>query len=103
MTVLGPMESAFAKALREASVPPSDGAAVALAVRYCELLDAARGGVDEEKLFADLGPRLLAVLTSLGMTLAGRPAKGVVTGAAEESPLKRQRDELAARRAQRSG
>jgi hypothetical protein len=53
----------------------------------------------EHSVASDLGPKLLAVLTSLGLTPAGRGAKGGQNGApAAASAL----DELKARRASRA-
>jgi hypothetical protein len=52
----------------------------------------------EHSVASDLGPKLLATLTSLGLTPAGRGAKGGQNGAPAANPL----DELKARRASRA-
>ena len=51
---------------------------------------------------SDLGPKLLAVLTALGMPAAGRGAKGG-TGGGTVSPVASKLDELRERRRQRQG
>lgn len=48
---------------------------------------------------SDLGPKLLAGLTALGLTLAGRGAKGDASNVPD--PKRASHDEIAARRAQR--
>lgn len=93
----GPMTRAVTEALRDAPTLPRDKAAVALVRRYAQLLDAARGTAREEELYADLGPKLLAALTALGMTAAGRSKKDTPQGANVNNPL----DELRARRERR--
>lgn len=98
------METAFAKALKEAQPSDRDQAAVALARRYVQLIDGVRGTDSELAVIGDLGPKLATVLTALGMTVAGRGAKGgAPNGTVAKSPLAKQRDELAARREQRQG
>jgi hypothetical protein len=52
----------------------------------------------EHSVASDLGPKLLATLTSLGLTPAGRGAKGGQNGVPVANPL----DELKARRASRA-
>lgn len=53
---------------------------------------------------SDLGPKLLAVLTALSMTAAGRSTKGGAGGGVGPvSPVASKLDELRARRQQRSG
>ncbi len=52
----GPIESALVKALKEASAVKQDEAAVALATRYAQLLDRARGTEDEVGVVDSLGP-----------------------------------------------
>jgi len=54
---------------------------------------------------SDLGPKLLAALTALGLTPAGRTAKGVITNVPEpvvESELQRLRRERAERARERN-
>jgi hypothetical protein len=83
-------------------VPPSerDAAAVALAYRYAVALDSTR----DAELLAELGPKLLAVLTSLGLTVAGRHAKGGQANAAPQpTKLSDLRDRARARRAGGAG
>jgi hypothetical protein len=102
-----------------------DDAAAALVRRYAELMDHAEllaeeaeviwrelslDDIDARKRLAkleiqisaqsvasDLGPKLLATLTSLGCTLAGRGVKGR-EGASAVSPARQAHDELAERR-----
>jgi hypothetical protein len=80
-------------------VPPSerDAAAVQLALRYAAALDKRPG---DTELLADIGPKLLAALTALGMTVAGRGAKG---GQANAAPNGSKLDELRARAQRRNG
>lgn len=121
------MATAVAKSIREGQTAPADAGAVALIKRYAELMDQAAeladeaGAIDPEdmdqarrldrlsakvsaqQVAIDLGPRLLAALTSLGLTLAGRTTtaktdKGVPSASAIRSPV----DELRARRAARA-
>jgi hypothetical protein len=70
-------------ALADTEYTPSDTAAVALAVKFAEIID----GTRDAKLVADLGSKLLAVLTALGMTPAARAAltKGVTTNGVSPS------------------
>ena len=65
------------KALDDAKLPSRDIGAVALARRYATLID------DEptRPVISDLGPKLLATLTALGLTPAGRSAPTVRGGA----------------------
>jgi hypothetical protein len=51
---------------------------------------------------SDLGPKLLAALTALGMTAAGRGVKATVKGVGGVSPGVAKRDELLRRREQRT-
>lgn len=81
------------------AVPPSerDTAAVQLAFRYAAAIDA----TDDPDLLAELGPKLLACLSALGMTVAGRGQKG---GQANAAPQQTKLDELRARaRGRRTG
>lgn len=101
----GPQSRALDAALIDAPTLPRDGAAVALARRYAALIDEATpaskyreplllisqalpGDPQIEKAFrtiadalgahsvaSDLGPKLLATLTALGMTATGRAPK----------------------------
>lgn len=121
------MAKALAEALKTAPTLPRDKSAVALAKRYAELIDNAQyaakyraplrmlrsalppdprlldayekvaDALAEHSVASDLGPKLLAVLTSLGMTAAGRSAKG---GAADGPRVP---DELAALRDRAAG
>jgi hypothetical protein len=91
--------SSYATALRQAlaavDTSPADGAAVRLATGYAKALD------DDPDQLDQLGPKLLATLTALAMTPAGRAAilgKGAPTREPAASPL----DELRARRAARA-
>jgi hypothetical protein len=85
---------ALAKALDDAPLLPRDAAAVAVVRRYAALID----GGDDEALNA-IGPKLMRALESLGMTPAGRGAKGGAGVPATASKL----DELRARRDRRTG
>lgn len=121
------------KALQAAQTAPEDVAAVALAVRYAELLDEAAvsqqyaeavklvdsaldqgnplvarawsrivSALAEHSTASDLGPKLLAALTSLGATPAAR--KDAAKGGAKvvnlpASPLTALRDAARARNA----
>lgn len=125
----GPQEAALDEALNNVTVQTRDKAAVALARRYAALLDEAApasryreplllisqalpADPPIEKAFrtiadalgahsvaSDLGPKLLAVLTALGMTPAGRGAKDA-TPPPDGKP-KGKADELAERREER--
>jgi hypothetical protein len=92
-TSRGPLIRSLADALKDAPLLPRDSGAVALAKQYAAAIDA-----DGDVLDA-LGPKLLAVLVQLGMTPAGRGAKG----GAPDGPVASKLDELRARREQRAG
>jgi hypothetical protein len=122
----GPIVSAVTAALEDAPLLPRDVVAVALAKRYAALLDDAERlaemagliepetdtqarklasleiAVDAQSIASDLGPKLLAVLSSLGMTPAGRGVKG---GGAQggATPVTSRLDELRNRRERRTG
>lgn len=111
-------EDAGAKALARRYAALIDDAVPA--AKYTEALQVLRRAVDEcsdptagkhlEKIEAalaahsvasDLGPKLLAVLTALGMTAAGRTTKGGAGGGVGPvSPVASKLDELRARREQ---
>lgn len=125
----GPQSTALDEALTNLTVQTRDKAAVALARRYAALLDEATpaskyreplllisqalprdpqieaafrkiaDALGEHSVASDLGPKLLAVLTALGMTPAGRGAKDA-TPPADGKP-KGKADELAERREER--
>lgn len=97
MASQGPMVRAVSAALRDAPLLPRDAAGKALARRYAALIDAAP---EDPDVVGDVGPKLLAVLSALGMTPAGRGVKG---GAAGGQPVASKLDELRARRQQRAG
>jgi len=63
-----------------------------------EHFDKIADALSEHSVASDLGPKLLAALTALGLTPAGRGAKGGQNGAPTTNPL----DELKARRATRT-
>ncbi len=98
MATRGQNELALADSLKAASIADRDRAGVQLARRLAQLLDAAKGSDEEEKVVNDLAPKYLATLTALGLTPAGRSVKG---GAQDGDS--RKLDELRARRAARSG
>jgi len=123
-----PISEASETSLAAAPLTPRDQAAAALVRRYAELIDNAEslaaeanvlwGELDPEdadgrrrlaKLEAavsahgvtsDLGPKLLAALTALGCTLAGRAAKAGEPNRAAD-PALAAHDELKAKRAAR--
>jgi hypothetical protein len=81
------LRAALVAALEDAPYLPRDRAAVALALRYADLLDDAQDRVeqadddDESRAYgryvavvAKIGPRLEAVLDRMGMTPGARPA-----------------------------
>lgn len=114
--------------LAAAPLTPRDQAAAALVRRYAQLIDYAESLADEADILwgeldpedadgrrrlvkleaavaahsvtSDLGPKLLAALTSLGCTLAGRNAKGGELNRATD-PALAAHDELKAKRAAR--
>lgn len=104
-TSRGVQERALADALAAVKVAPQDAPTVALARRYAQMIDVLRGEEDEPAALAKLGPLYLAALTALGLHPGARAAQqGKVPPAEAEKPvsaLQRQRDELAARRAER--
>jgi hypothetical protein len=68
-----------------------------------EALEKVREALAEHSVASDLGPKLLAVLTSLGMTIAGRSARLARGGDPSVPALGASRlDELKARRASRA-
>jgi hypothetical protein len=77
---LGPIGRDLAKSLRAADRDDRDAGAVALARRLAYLLDEARDELVEAGRFVELGPKYLATLTALGLTPAGRGAKGGAPG-----------------------
>ena len=86
---------ALDKALEAMQVKPQDGAAVALARQYAELIDA------NPKLAPQVGPSLLSVLVELGMTPKARA--GVVRGGPADDNISRAKlDELRQRRERRA-
>lgn len=125
----GPLARALNAALRDAPTLKRDGATVALAKRYAALIDesapaskyrepltliknalpaddqieaAFRRIVDAlsaHSVASDMGPKLLAALTALGMTPAGRGAKDA-TPPGDGTP-KGKADELSERREER--
>lgn len=72
----GPIARALADAVKVGPVTPADRAAVELARRYALAIDAD----PNPELLAELGPKLLAVLSALGLTAAGRGAKSGAAG-----------------------
>lgn len=123
MTVRGRITRALAVALKDATLHPRDGGAVALLKRYAQLMDEAQALADEAELIepetddqvrrlnalrlrveaqtvvSDLGPKFLAALTALGMTVAGRATNKTTKGGGSESGNGRDAfDELRARR-----
>lgn len=80
------------EAIEQAALQPQDRAAAALAAEYAAAID------DDAGALETLGPKLLAALTALGMTVAGRGAKGVGNGTGVASKL----DELRERRERRA-
>ena len=85
------------KALRQAVSECSDPGAA----RHLAKIEAA---LSAHSVASDLGPKLLAVLTALGMTSAGRSTKGGAGGGVGPvSPVASKLDELRVRRQQRSG
>ena len=81
---------AVREALAELDLTPADKGATELALTYANSIDSGMGDI------ARVGPALLAVLESLGMTPKARAAikRGVNTDAGHTSPL----DELRIRR-----
>jgi len=114
--------------LAAAPLTPRDQAAAALVRRYAQLIDHAQSLAEEAEIVwgeldpedadgrrrlvkleaavaaqsvtGDLGPKLLAALTSLGCTLAGRAVKGGEPNRAAD-PALAAHDELKAKRAAR--
>lgn len=110
MTAKRPLSAALTAALRDAKAEPRDKAAVALAKRYAALLDDAQAladaldevdpenaheartlaalkvKVDAYTVASDLGPKYLAALAALGMTLAARnqASKGGATSGSSD-------------------
>jgi hypothetical protein len=80
------MAGAVDEALRSAKIAPKHIAAATLARKYAEAIDAARGGGDGGQALADLGPKLLATLTALGLTVAAKHATGKGTPDDPKSP-----------------
>lgn len=89
MTGEGTLTQALAEALKDAQLQPRDYGAVALVKRYAATIDA------DPKVLSDLGPKLLAALTALGLTPAGR---GVKEGGGTSAPVASALDELRERR-----
>lgn len=96
-TKSGRMAQELAVSLKGVSIEDRDRGAVQLARRLAQLLDAARGTASEPKVFDDLAPKYLAVLTALGLTPAGRGKGGDRDGQQRGTKL----DELRERRQRR--
>jgi hypothetical protein len=127
------MVKAVASALKAARLGPVDAAAVELVRRYAQLLDAAvplakyrehlrvlraavaddpaaaaayakvADALAEHSVASDLGPKLLAALSALGLTVAGRGSKLQGGGSGDGGAGGDTLDELRARRARRAG
>lgn len=97
-TERGPLTRALERALRTAPTLDRDAAAVALAKKYAGHLDHDDATPD---LLAELGPKLLAVLTALGMTPAGRGVKGGPVNAGNGGEQPDELDEFRRRAAER--
>lgn len=96
----GPITRALAEAIKAGPVTPADRAAVELAKAYATALDAAPG----PELLDALGPKLLATLTALGLTAAGRAAKrGTPAGPSLPAQLEAARAAARARRERANG
>jgi hypothetical protein len=104
----GPMELAIAEMLSELdgnedgtadNAVGLDLVAVQLVAQYARLLDRASGQRNKVQTYAQLGPKLLAALTALGWTPAGRSGTGGGPGEHVASPV----DDLRRRRKERSG
>ncbi|XTZ16409.1 terminase small subunit [Micromonospora echinospora] len=95
MPAQGPMTRAVAAALKAAPLLDQDAAGKALVRRYAVAIDARP---DDPEVLVELGPKLLAALTALGLTPAGRGVKGGAAGGGVAGKL----DELRARREQRA-
>jgi hypothetical protein len=99
----------YSALIDEAAIPAkyekalSEFAALARMSGTKEAYDALRtvtAALSEQSVTSDLGPKLLAALTALGCTLAGRGAKGKETARAAD-PRRAAHDELRERRAAR--
>lgn len=89
--------SKYEKALAEfASLAKADGSREAL-----DALRVVAAALSEQSAASDLGPKLLAGLTALGCTLAGRGEKGKETPRVTD-PRRAAHDELKAKRAARA-
>lgn len=97
MASQGTMTRAVAAALRDAPLLPQDAAGKALVRQYAKAIDEAAGSLDA---ISDLGPKLLAALSALGLTPAGRGVKG---GAQGGNAVAGKLDELRERREKRAG
>lgn len=75
------MVAAVAESVKELPETPRDAGAIRLANRYAAAIDATPSG-EQWAVLADLGPKLLAVLESLGATPKGRTALAPKGGAA---------------------
>jgi len=99
------MVSAVTASLKAAQTQPEDAAARLLAMRYAAVIDA-QAEVDEATdgkvdALLEFGPKLLAVLTALGATPAGRKNEKGGGGSVSNlpSPLQALRDAARARTA----
>lgn len=128
LSPVGTISEACETSLAAAKLSPRDQAAAAMVRRYAELLDtpslplkyrkplaeiaaaldgratdaltAVVAALSEQSVTSDLGPKLLAGLTALGCTLAGRGVKGKEQPSAVD-PVRAAHDEIGARRAAR--
>lgn len=95
----GPIARALAEAIKAGPVTPADRAAVELAKRYAVAIDAD----PSPELLDTLGPKLLATLTALGLTVAGRGAKSGSSGPTVPDELAALRTSASKRRAGTNG
>jgi len=95
MATQGPISRAVAAALKDAPLLPRDAAAVALVKRYAAMLDTM---AHDPETLDRLGPKLLAALSALGMTVA---ARGVVKGGESGAGIAARLDEFTAARARK--
>lgn len=95
----GPMVRALTLACRQAAIPDRYAATKALARRYAYLLDAARDQPAEDQTYEVIGPKFLAALSALGLTVARKETGVTTSGRTGNTVL----DELRDRRARRPG
>ena len=103
MSDIQTMEDAVSSSVRNGKLTKQDAGAVMLALKYARVIDGA-SPIELQGVMSDIGPKLLAVMTALGLSLAGRTKAPTKVG--NDESVASARDEIADardRRARKNG